>query len=113
MGGRKTSSAAIRQLDPARAVIRPRSLLLVAKCLDGERNYIYGFTRQNGQELQLKRGFADCHARLHLGDFYCFGASLRPNVYRLIGMITVFTGFAILFGGLGLGEATGFLQDPF
>jgi hypothetical protein len=48
-----------------------------------------------------------------LGDFYCFGASLRPNLYRLIGMITVFTGFAILFGGLGLGEATGFLQDPF
>jgi len=30
---------------------------------------------------------------------------LGPKVYGLIGMITVFTGFAILFGGLGLGMA--------
>jgi O-antigen/teichoic acid export membrane protein len=30
---------------------------------------------------------------------------LGPTAYGLIGMITVFTGFAMLFGGLGLGEA--------
>jgi PST family polysaccharide transporter len=30
---------------------------------------------------------------------------LGPKVYGLIGMVTVFTGFAALFGGLGLGAA--------
>ncbi len=30
---------------------------------------------------------------------------LGPKAYGLIGMVTVFTGFAVLFGGLGLGPA--------